>query len=342
MSHLVNGDVKAAVSKLADFIHSQCKVPDNMHTSFLKMCPYTSTTNTTESPPLSHPIDYSTVIPNDGDGLITNIDTTRSRTNPLHGAVWVRLQGIDAPELSSVHFFKTNNLSHVFMKRIGHLSLCGLHFFLRLFLLQGNAVFCEELCDDSEPIEPSYKRPLKEYWFKFSSPDITQEQESFLNYIESLVGGESQMRERLMSPYPISEASDSNPFLISLNALLVVTGFCHVYTKHSQDNRLLALQAVAKAQKVGPLWCGPTRNYIYGAQSDTSEDVILRHFTPETTLNAMRSYNAERILPWHERSTKKKLCSAKTTRSEANENLNKPLVGREPYSGLFIEITRQV
>lgn len=341
MSHLVNGDVRAAVSCLADKIHSQCRAPDNMHESYIKGCPYTSTVNTNQSPQLSDPIDYGTVTPNDGDGLITKIN--RSNDNPLEGAVWVRLHGIDAPEISSSHFFKTDDLSHVFVKRMGHLSLCGLHFFLRLFLLEGNAEFCEELPDmESEPPVDSYSRPLKQYWFRFSSPEVTQWEEQFLNYLELLVGGESQMRERVMSPFSISEASSSKNFLISLNALLVVTGFCHVFTKHSQDNRLLALQAVAKAKKVGPLWCGPTRSYIYGAQSNTSEDVVLRHFTPETTQNARKNYNVETILPWHERRAAKKLCSDKATRSEVNENLTKALVDREPYSGMFIDITRQV
>ena len=105
---------------------------------------------------------------------------------------------------------------------------------------------------------------------------------------------------------------------------------------------MLALQEIAKAKKVGPLWCGSTRSFIYGAQNNPADDVILKHFTPEATVNATQSYYREKILPWHERQAIKKLCSTKTTRSEANENLTKALPGKEPYSGMFIDISRQV
>lgn len=156
ISHLVSGDVRAAVSSLADKIHSQCRAPDNMQESYIKGCAYTSTVNTTQSPQLSDPINYSTVTPNDGDGLITKID--RSKKNSLEGAVWVRLHGIGAPEISSAHFFKTDDLSHVFVKGMGHLSSCGVHFFLQLFLLEGYAEFCEELPDmECEPPVDAYK-----------------------------------------------------------------------------------------------------------------------------------------------------------------------------------------
>ena len=341
MSHFVNGEVRSAVSRLADRIHYECRVPNNIHKSYLMACSYDSTVTTSENPPLSDPISYSTVTPNDGDGLITNID--RSKDNPLQDAVYVRLNGIDAPEISAVHFFKTNNLSHVFIKRMGHLSLCGFHFFLRLFLLEGNAEFCEQLPkeDFDVPVD-TYNRPLKEYWFRFSSPQITEQEENYINYLELLLSGQPEVRKRLMSSFSITEASMSNHFLISLNALLVLTGFCHVFTKFSQDNNLLALQQIAKAKKVGPLWCGSTRSFIYGAQNNPADDVILKHFTPEATVNATQSYYREKLLPWHERQAIKKLCSTKTTRSEANENLTKALPGKEPYSGMLIDISRQV
>ena len=341
MSHFVNGEVRTAVSRLADRIHYECRVPNNIHQSYLLGSPYDSTVTTSENPPLSNPISYSTVTPNDGDGLITNIN--RSKDNPLEDAVYVRLNGIDAPELSAVHFFKTDDLSHVFIKRMGHLSLCGFHFFLRLFLLEGNAELCEQLTKEDVDVPVDiYNRPLKEFWFRFSSPQITEQERNYINYLELLVSGQPEVRQRLMSPFSVTQATASNSFLISLNALLVLTGFCHVFTKFSQDNNLLALQEIAKAKKVGPLWCGPTRSFIFGAQNNPADDVILKHFTPEATVNATQSYYGEKILPWHERKTIKKLCSSKTTRSEANENLNKALPGKDPYSGMFIDISRQV
>ena len=60
--------------------------------------PYDSTITASKNPPLSNPISYNTVTPNDGDGLITNID--QSKDNPLQDVVYVCLHGIDAPEIS--------------------------------------------------------------------------------------------------------------------------------------------------------------------------------------------------------------------------------------------------
>ena len=53
-----------------------------------------------------------TVTACDGDGIVKNIDVTDE--NPLRNAVYTRLNGTDAPELSTVHFFKTQDHSHVF------------------------------------------------------------------------------------------------------------------------------------------------------------------------------------------------------------------------------------
>ena len=86
----------------------------------------------TESPPLSGSFPYHTVTA--CDGVVENINV--SDENPLRNAVYTCLNGADAPELFTVHFFKTQDPSHVFVKRIGCLRLCGLHFVLRMFLYQ--------------------------------------------------------------------------------------------------------------------------------------------------------------------------------------------------------------
>ena len=59
-------------------------------------------------------IRYSTVTPCDGDGLVVGIHLDHQE--PLENAECVRFFGIDTPELSSVHFIKTNDLQHVFCK----------------------------------------------------------------------------------------------------------------------------------------------------------------------------------------------------------------------------------
>lgn len=49
------------------------------------------------------------------------------------------------PELAAIHYVKTDDLQHVYAKRLGHLSLCAVHLFLSMFVLCGTAQFCEEI-----------------------------------------------------------------------------------------------------------------------------------------------------------------------------------------------------
>ncbi|KAL9978007.1 hypothetical protein ACROYT_G015481, partial [Oculina patagonica] len=127
-------------------------------------------------------------------------------------AIYVRFHGIYAPELSAVHFFKTNDLDHVFVKRLGHLSLCAVHFFFRLFLIQGSAELCKELVQEGfSQLIDMYKRPIKEYWFKFSSPIVTEAEQTYIGYLETLVSGKPEMHERLMSPFHNKTASPTKP-----------------------------------------------------------------------------------------------------------------------------------
>ena len=87
-----------------------------------------------------------------------------------------------------------------------------------------------------------------------------------------LVPPTSESRKRLMSPFPASMATATNQFLLSLNALLVVSGFCHVFTKYCQDGFLLGLQAVARENKLGPIWCGASGKFISGCTSGNNTD----------------------------------------------------------------------
>ena len=149
-----------------------------------------------------------------------------------------------------------------------------------------------------------------------------------------------------MSPFPASMATASNPFLCSLNALLVVSGFCHVFTRHCQDRFLLGLQATARENKLGPIWCGASRKFIIRCTSENNTDFFLKHFTPETTSHLARvgfpfkSSNA--FLPWHERQMLKQLGSQETTRTTARNHLAQHLPGTEPQFGMYIDIQRLV
>ena len=72
---------------------------------------------------LSESIPYHTVTACDGDGLVRDIDITNSN-DPLRNAKYTTLAGNDAPELYTVHIFKTTDLDRVFIKHSGPLSLC--------------------------------------------------------------------------------------------------------------------------------------------------------------------------------------------------------------------------
>ena len=164
---------------------------------------------------LSGPIPYSTVSPIDGDVLMTTVDWNLE--DPLENAVYTRLIAVDAPELSAVHFVKTDGLQHMFVR--GHLSLCALHFFLSQFAYAG----CAELCENGmERQEGLYGPPIKEFRLRFKAP-LTEKEVTFFPRLKALVPAKSETRKRLTSPYAVSQGSPDQPFLLSINALMVVT-----------------------------------------------------------------------------------------------------------------------
>ena len=348
MNHLTCSEVRAATQYLQDTIHQQCSVPESVFLGYQAWSVYESlASDDGQKSRLSGPIPYSTVSPNDGDGLMMSTDWDLEA--PLEKAEYTRLNAVDAPELSAVHFVKTDDLQHTFCKRLGHLSLCGLHFFLCLFVYTGCAELCEELPKDgSEYQEDLYGRPIKEFWFRFTAPP-TKREVTFISTLEALVPAESEARKRLMSPYAVSQASSDKPFLLSMNALVVVTGFCHVFTRYCPDKLMLQLQAVARDNQLGPIWCGPTRKFTFECKCENKDDIILEHFNLQSTSNLQRtSYpigsqqecRCAGLLPWHERSMIKSLRSVQTTRGQANDNLTRHLPGKEPQFGMFIDIRR--
>ena len=73
---------------------------------------------------LSESIPYHKVTACDGDGLVTNIDITNSNDPLRNGSTLDWLESTHLSYNYTVHIFKTTDLDHVFIKRIGHLSLC--------------------------------------------------------------------------------------------------------------------------------------------------------------------------------------------------------------------------
>ena len=289
MSHFVVNDVRLAIRHLAAALDHKCDVPGNIHDAHINMRPFRSLVTDEESPPLSGEMRFSTVTPCDGDGLVVGINF--DHREPLENAEYARFFGIDAPELSSVHFIKTNDLQHVFCKQVGHISLCAVHLFLHMFLFRGSAKPCEELPREAAP-QPRgiYNTAPKEHRFKFTTPPSQHLEKVFLQSLEELVPPTSESRKRLVSPFPASMATASNPFLCSLNALLVVSGFCHVFTRHCQDRFLLGLQATARENKLGPIWCGASWKFIIRCTFENNTDFFFEALHTRNNISLGKSW----------------------------------------------------
>ena len=147
------------------------------------------------------------------------------------------------------------------------------------------AELCEELPKDGmECQEDLYGRPIKEFWLRSTAPP-TEVEVKFISTLEAFVPAESEARKQLMSPYAVSQAISDKPFLLSINALMVVTGFCHVFTRFCPDKLLLQLQAVARDNQLGPIWCGPTGKFTFECRCEKTDDIILEHFNWQSTSN---------------------------------------------------------
>ena len=237
MSHFVCNDVRIAIRHPPAALHHKCDAPGNIHDAHINLRPFRSLVSDEESPPSLGEIRYSIVTPCDGHSLVTGINL--DHREPLENAEYTRFFGINAPDLSSFHFIETNDLQHVFCKQLWHISLCVVNLFLHMFLFTGSAKLCEELPREAAP-QPRdiYNTALKECWFKFTTPPSQHLEKVFLQSLEELVPPTSESQKRLMLPFPASMATATNAFLLSLNALLVVSGFCHVFTKYCQDRFL--------------------------------------------------------------------------------------------------------
>ena len=257
----------------------------------------------------------------------------------FHPSFWNRCARIGSNTLCENRWFAT-----CLCKKIGSLKpLCSSPFPEHVCSLWNSSILWRNSSGGNGHPPDFYGRPLKEFWFKYTKPPSDKMEATFLEFVEQLVSNQPELRKRLMSPFSVHNATAISPFLLSLNALLVVTGFCHVFTRHCQDKLLLGLQEVAKENKMGPIWCGASQNFIHGWKSDNSGDYILKHFILETTMNLERKgypyQKSNAFLPWHERKMTKQICSNQTTRAQARDHLAQHLPGKEPQFGIY-EITR--
>ena len=346
VSHLASREVNKALKTVPDEILRECQVGEDLHTASLEGSAYDTSIPERGQLNLSQPLDINTVVVNDGDGLILGVDPDSE--SPLRNATYTRLNRIDAPELFAVHYIRNEDTGEVLEQFKGHLSLLGVQFFLDLFVRKGRAQLCYQMPREGIP-EPKdfYDRPLKEFWFEF----LAVPSDSELRILDAIVRNceslDAAGRAVLMSSFDPRLATEDRPFYLSLNALLVVSGHCHVFTRYCQDNRMLRLQRIARENHIGPLYCGLTRNHIIGTEIDSSEDEVLSRFA-SVDLDQLRlagypdwvmeGGHLVGKFPWQERALKKQVYSF--TRQKVNQHLISPHQASSPPYGCYIELDR--
>ena len=224
-------------------------------------------------PNLSAAIHRNTIVANDGDGIVTSVNV--NATNPLERAKFTRLADIDALEWEAIHFIKVELPSgdtFQLNRFLRHYSMLGLNFLLHVF---NDGRSCGLLHYElpregfQVPTNP-FNREIRQYWIRWLTAP-TENQLVLLDKLASLVDG-SGLRSRLMSHHDPCQASENEPFLISLNAALVLMGFAFVFTKYCCHKILIALQGVAKQKGLGPIWCDVNFNQMNGICSKSQAD----------------------------------------------------------------------
>lgn len=346
VSHLANAEVRKALKTLPDKIHRDCQAGDALHHASANQCAFETSVPARGHLNVSPPIEIKTVAVNDGDGIIIGVNPNSD--TPLQNARYTRLNRVDAPELFAIHYVRNESTNQVLEQFKGHLSLLGLQFFLDLFVRKGTAKFTYGLtrAGRSEP-KDCYGRPLKEFWFSFTSSPADRELRILDNINRICADLQPEEKLVLMSPFNPRLATEERPFYLNLNALLVISGNCHVFTRFCQDQRMLALQQLAKENQIGPLYCGITRNHVIGCEINISEDVVLSQFS-SLNVDRMRlegypdwitqGNRLVGLLPWHERSLKRQVYSF--NRQKAREHLVTPRNVTSPVYGMYIDIDR--
>lgn len=86
-------------------------------------------------------------------------------------------------------------------------------------------------------------------WRRFTAPP-TKKEVAFILTLETLVTAESEARKRLISPYVVTQTRVDKLFLLSINALMAVGGFCRAFARLCQDKLVIQFQAVSLRVKL--------------------------------------------------------------------------------------------
>ena len=229
ISHLASPTIRPLVQLLADTFQESCSVPHNIAEAYYNSSPYVSSASSLTQLSLSNPIPLEMLVPNDGDGIV---ELTEQPTQPgaLRNAIYHRLYGIDAPELFCVSFINANGKT--LTRRNGHLSHLAVHYYLQQFgRPKGTSQICKENPRFGDTPVDRYHRPLSVFWIVWYQRPSSDELIILDEILASIEGEEDVVRSRMTSNFHPAYAAPNKPFLLSLNALLVLSGFCHVYTK---------------------------------------------------------------------------------------------------------------
>ena len=218
LSHIANSAVRSSLELLPDVILETCSVPSSISSEYESYCPFAIDARKVAFEKL---VPSANLIPVDGDGLLEKFWFVER---------YHRLYGVDAPELYSQQFMKTD--TGVYQRRNGHLSHLAVHLYVNKFgKPEGTADIWIEQPKWAMQLD-QYQRHLSSFWFKWEAQPNPEEMK-FLREIFRVTSNLSQeVKMRLMNEKDPMAASQSQPFILNLNALLVLAGFCLVFTRY--------------------------------------------------------------------------------------------------------------
>lgn len=203
------------------------KVPESIASAYSILSPYVlDASQLSIQTSLSLAILPQLLVPNDGDGIVQ----LRS-PHKLDHAIHHRLFAVDAPELYATSFVHANGVT--IKRRNGHLAHLAVHYYMDNFLGTGTASIRTEIPRNGaqQPMD-NYQRRISSFWFVWTeSPNASEL--AILDEVSDVLTQlrHREARARVMSMSDPRNATAASPFLLNLNALLVLAGFCHVYTR---------------------------------------------------------------------------------------------------------------
>lgn len=216
LSHLANSCVKQLIKLIPDVITETCSVPENLAQQYSGYSPYEVNASRIR---IQRSFRLEDIIPVDGDGFL-DIGTD------CH----YRLYGVDAPELFTCSFIKVNDT--IFKRRNGHISHLGFHFYINAFSKPNGR---GEILLESPKWhidQDHYGRNLASLWVQWDTCPTESELAIIDKVIQTTRSSHDDVRQRLMTLIDPREASEAIPYMLNINALLVLAGFCLVYSRY--------------------------------------------------------------------------------------------------------------